>query len=134
MEDKIQAPKSIEVTEEVFSSIASICASEIEGVECQSESLMGGVAKLLRPGAQGKGVHVTVDEGGRSVTVEIAVSVAEGQSIPTAAASLQNAIKETVEKMTNYEVSSVNVRVSAVKWESAAPEEEPAEEKKEEKE
>ena len=122
MEKSTKAVANMDVTvdEEVFCSIASICASEITGIAAMSENLMDGMAKLLRSAPSHKGIRVAVNGAERTVTVEISVVVEQGESIPMIAESLQNSVKETIEKMTNYEVTAVNVNIAGVEWKQDA--------------
>lgn len=132
MEKPIEAQRdeNPRIGDEVLRSIALVCASEIDGVSCATENLMKSVTNLLRPGAAHRGVRVTANEQDNSLAIDLSIAVSQGKSIPTVAKALQNAIKDTVEKMTNFRVTAVNVNVADIEWESEQPA--PVEQAKEE--
>ncbi|HNT36261.1 MAG TPA: Asp23/Gls24 family envelope stress response protein [bacterium] len=123
MEKPIQPNKdeNPRIGDEVLRSIALLCASEIEGVSCTSDNLMKSVTNLLRPGAPHKGVRVTPNEEDNSLTIDLSISVSQGKSIPSLVKGLQSAVKDAVEKMTNFRVTAVNVNVSDIDWETEQP-------------
>lgn len=93
---------TVRISETVVAHIASIAASEVEGVVSQS----GNGAKTS------KGVKVDVKSG--TVKVEVAVSIKYGYNIPEVSQQLQSKVKTAIENMTGLTCSNVNVRFSSV--------------------
>jgi len=114
-------------SEDVFRSIALICASEIDGLSCVSENIVDSVTKILRPKSVPRGVHAVISQEENSVSLDLSVTVRQGKPLATLVQALQAATKDMVEKMTGFRVTSVNVNVLDVDWEVVQPPvEEPA--------
>ena len=70
------------------------------------------IAELLGKKNQGKGVHIHVEE--EKISVEVAVLMAYGHTIPEVGKAVQDNIKNAMESMTGLDVASVNVSVAGV--------------------
>lgn len=117
MENKqVPVVNNTKVSAEVFQSIASICASEIEGISGLSENFIEGMAKYLRTGSAQKGIQVAANQTENTAVIDISVILEQGKAIPTVAKALQESVKNMVEKMTNYQITAVNVTIAGVDW------------------
>ncbi|MBO4749860.1 MAG: Asp23/Gls24 family envelope stress response protein [Lachnospiraceae bacterium] len=92
---------TVRISETVVAHIASIAASEVEGVAPQ-----GGTAKAS------KGVKVEIKNG--TVKVELAVTIKYGYNIPEVSGQLQSKVKSAIENMTGLTCEGVNVRFASV--------------------
>ncbi len=103
---------SVQIADEVVAMIASLAATEVEGVSAMagtiSNELMSkvGVKKLTK--------GVKVDVLGQGVKVELAVLMEYGYNIPTTSRKVQERVKNAIENMTGLNVTDVNVRVAGV--------------------
>ena len=64
-----------------------------------------------------KGVKVAVAPG--SVTVDLALNLEFGYSIPVVSAKVQDKVKSAIETMTGLNVSEVNIRIASVSMEKS---------------
>lgn len=105
----------IQIANEVVSSIAGISAGEVEGVD----SMAGGITNELagRFGVKNlsKGVKVEVTDD--SATVELAINMKYGYSIPDTCAQVQEKVAQAINSMTGLNVKKVNVRIAGVSLE-----------------
>ncbi|KIR01669.1 Alkaline shock protein [Lachnospiraceae bacterium TWA4] len=106
---------SVEIADEVVAVIAGLAATEVEGVA----SMAGNITKELvgRLGAKNlsKGVKIRMMD--TSVSVDIAINVKYGYSIPEVAGVVQERVKNAIESMTGLEALDINVKISNVELE-----------------
>ncbi len=100
---------TVEISEEVLCTIASVAANEVEGVVGLAASLGGNLKDLLTKKYAGKGISLEMAEGGLSITASIIVKYR--CNVQDVAVKVQDAILSAVHDMTNYQVSAVNVNV-----------------------
>ena len=100
---------TVEISEEVLCTIASVAANEVEGVVGLSASLGGNLKDLLTKKYAGKGISVDMTDAGLVITARIIVKFR--CNVQDVAVKVQDAILSAVRDMTNYEVGAVNVNV-----------------------
>lgn len=102
---------SVKIDDEVIGTIAAIAAKSIPGVYKIATSLVAGIALFFRriPSA---GVKVSVKEDG--VHLFLGIVVDYGINIPELTWKVQKAIKEEVERTTNFKVAQVNITVEGI--------------------
>lgn len=115
---------SIVISEEVIASIASIAATEIDGVAGLGTS---SVADFLGMKTPSKGVKITIGEDDTEILINL--SVKKGYIIPTVAKAVQENVISAVESMTGMKVKSVNIKINDVVFEKE-PKKKPATETK----
>ena len=93
---------AVRIAETVVAHIASIAASEVEGVVLPGAS----VAKASKA--------VKIEVKNKTVKVDMIVSVKYGFNIPEVSGQLQTKVKSAVESMTGLTCAGVNVRFSSV--------------------
>lgn len=103
---------TVEISEEVLCTIASVAANEVEGVVGLSASLGGNIKELLTKKYTGKGITVETADG--ELVINASIVVKYRCNVQDVAVKVQDAILSAVQDMTNYEVSAVNVTVANV--------------------
>lgn len=103
---------SINISNEVVSTVASLAASNVSGVSGMVSSISGGFAELLGKKNMSKGVKVSVND--KMVTLDLAIIVEYGSKVPDVAWEIQEKVKAEVEAMTGLSVAAVNVSVEGV--------------------
>lgn len=112
---------SINISEEVIASIASLAAGEVQGVSGFYTPSGVDLAEFLgRKSASTKGVKMQIV--GRNVTLELYINIFYGYKIPEVATKLQEAVANAVESMTGLQVDSVNVHVGSILFEAKTEE------------
>lgn len=102
----------VQIADDVVAMIASLAASEIEGVYPAAGNITNelmakvGVKKLT------KGVRVDLQESG--VTVDLAINMDYGYNIPATCQQVQNKVKVAIENMTGLVCNCVNIRIAGV--------------------
>ncbi len=100
----------VRISDEVIGVIASLAASEIEGVAGMSAGLVEDISKKLTGKKNiSKGVKVTMDNDSA-----VHMSVEYGIKIPDMCLKVQKNVKNTVETMTGLNVSLVNINVQNI--------------------
>ncbi|MCY6959965.1 Asp23/Gls24 family envelope stress response protein [Clostridium brassicae] len=103
----------VKISDEVVEVIAGLAASEIDGIEGMSATLVGGITQMLSGKKNAsKGVKVSVGE--ESATIDLYVVVRYGVKIHEVAQKVQQNVKKSVESMTGLNVSMVNVYIQDV--------------------
>ena len=104
---------NIKISVDVVSKIASIAASEIEGVSGMCSSFVEGVAQRLgakKNASQG----VRVDIADNSAEIDLYLVVMYGVKIPELAWNVQEKVKQSVEEMTGLTVEAVNIHIESI--------------------
>lgn len=113
---------NIKISEDVIASIASIAASDTQGVSgLNSGSLKGDLASILGKKNMGKGVKVQIGEKD-DVELDICLTIRFGVCVADTARAVQENVKNSVESMTGLQVVGVNVCVAGVTFEEPAVE------------
>lgn len=117
----------VKISEEVVEVLSDKAVREIDGVAGLTAGFLGSVADVFgKKKAGAKGVDVDIREDKVNITLHVVIKY--GCRIPEIAWRIQEAVKNTVESMTNLEVLKVNVFVDGVKFEEECAPVETAEE------
>jgi uncharacterized alkaline shock family protein YloU len=104
----------VEISPEVIEVIASIAASDVDGVASMRGSFASGVVERLGKKTHGKGVKVELTEAG--ISIDVYVSMKYGVAIPDVAQSIQDHIRQALLDMTALEATDINVFVVGVQF------------------
>lgn len=102
----------IRIHKNVISSIASIAATEIEGVKRIGGDFKSGILELVG-NKRISGIKVDFDKNGE-VKLEIPLIIKYGHNIPEIADKVQGNVHNTVEKMTNLSIKDINVNIQGI--------------------
>ncbi len=102
----------VHIADEVIAIIAGLAATEVEGVAGMVGNFTGDLVEMLGKKNLAKGVNVEV--GDKDVSLDLAIIVEFGSSIPDVTVSVQDKVKNAVETMTGLEVDEINIRVAGV--------------------
>ena len=97
---------------DVIATIASLAASEVEGVEGMSGSVVEGITGMLNKKNITKGIKVEINE--NVALIDVNVILKYGYKIHEVSQALQKNIKTTIENMTGLNVAAVNVFVQSI--------------------
>lgn len=126
MSENIEIPGMIEDSEigsitfanEVVATIASLAASEINGVANMSGSVADEFVEFLGRKSNTKGIRVEV--GAKEASVECYIVVKYGFKLQQVALDVQSNIKSAIETMLGLSVPQVNVSVVGIEYKEAA--------------
>lgn len=105
---------SINISEEVISSIVRAAIVEVEGVAGLSNTAGSELAELIGLKSVSKGVKVQfVDE---TIIVDAIITVAYGSKIVAVAQKVQEEVLNAVQSTTGIEHAQVNVHVSGISF------------------
>ena len=102
----------LHVADEVVAIIAGLAATEVEGVASMAGNITNELVSKLGMKNLSKGVKVEVAE--KTVSVEVALNISYGYSIPEVSEKVQEKVKSAIETMTGLSVAIVNVRIATV--------------------
>ena len=102
----------VHVADEVVAIIAGLAATEVEGVPSMAGNITNELVSKLGMKNLSKGVKVEVAE--KTVSVEVALNISYGYSIPEVSEKVQEKVKSAIETMTGLSVAIVNVRIATV--------------------
>ncbi|ALS78845.1 MULTISPECIES: Asp23/Gls24 family envelope stress response protein [Planococcus] len=111
---------NIEVAPEVLEIIASIAATDIEGVASMRGNFASDVVERLGKKVHGKGIKTDLSEEGLAIDVYCVINY--GVSIPKTALKIQEQVRQTLENMTSLQTQEVNVHITGINFESQATE------------
>ena len=102
----------VHVADEVVAIIAGLAATEVEGVASMAGNITNELVSKLGMKNLSKRVKVEVAE--KTVSVEVALNISYGYSIPEVSEKVQEKVKSAIETMTGLSVAIVNVRIATV--------------------
>lgn len=100
------------IADEVFSIIAGLAATEVEGVNSMAGNITKELVAKLGMKNLAKGVKVEVLDD--KVSVYMALNIDFGYNIPQVSARVQERVKTAVENMTGFSVLDVNIKIAGV--------------------
>ena len=103
---------TVRINNEVVAVIAGMAATEIPGVTCMSEGIVGGITDIFAKKGVDKGVKVEIGE--KEVNITLSIVVKYGVQIPEVALQIQQNVKKQVEKISGLAVSMVNINVGGI--------------------
>jgi len=104
---------AVQIADEVVSMIASLAATEVEGVAAVGGNLTSDLMSKVGVKNLSKGVKVDVKDS--KVTVDLTVTVNYGYNIPVTCRKIQDKVKAAIENMTGLTCTEVNIRIAGVK-------------------
>jgi uncharacterized alkaline shock family protein YloU len=102
----------VHIADEVVAIVAGLAATEVEGVASMAGNITNELVSKLGMKNLSKGVKVEVAE--KTVSVEVALNISYGYSIPEVSEKVQEKVKSAIETMTGLSVAIVNVRIATV--------------------
>lgn len=102
----------IQIADEVVAITAGLAATEVEGVSSMAGNITNDIISRLGPKNLSRGVRVFMDN--RKVSVDVALNISYGYSIPEVSAKVQEKVKNAIETMTGLDVACVNIRIAEV--------------------
>ena len=109
---KIEDSGSINISEEVVASIASIALSEVEGVAGLAAGVGTELAEKFGRKSTSKGVKLSITD--EEIRIDCFIMVKYGYAIQDVAAAVQESVSNAVESMTGLKVTVVNVSVVGI--------------------
>ena len=113
--DKKSGICEVQIANEVVSSIAGISAGEVEGVDSMAGGITNELAGKFGVKNLSKGVKVEVVDD--TATVDLAINMKYGYSIPDTCVQVQEKVAQAINSMTGLTVKQVNVRIAGVSLE-----------------
>ena len=103
---------TINISEEVVASVASIAVAEVEGVSSLTANIGTDIAEFLGMKSLAKGVKILLEDS--VVAIEVFVTVKYGFAIPDVAKKIQESVLTAIESMTGLSVKCVNIHVTGI--------------------
>lgn len=108
-----EAMGDVRISDEVVANIAVIAAGEIDGVaSVVGNGKSADLKNLVGMKNYSKAVRIEMTE--RVVSVDMAIVVKYGYSLPLVGKSVQDRVKNAIENMTGLDVSDINVRIAGI--------------------
>ena len=106
---------SVQIADEVVAMIASLAATEVEGVSAMAGNITNELIGKVGVKSLSKGVKVQV--AGNTVKADLALCLEYGYNIPETCSKVQEKVKNAIENMTGLTVTDVNIRIVNVNME-----------------
>lgn len=102
----------VRLADDVVPVIASIAASEVEGVVSVADNMTSEILSKMGMRKAPKGVKVSIEN--KKVAVDMALGIDAGINVPETSRMVQEKVKEAIEEMIGLEVVDVNIRIASV--------------------
>lgn len=106
---------SINISEDVVSSMVRSAVMEVEGVAGLSNTAGAEIAELIGLKTVTKGVKVQFQE--EKIVVDVIITVHYGRKIVEVARNVQEKVMNAIQSATGFEQAEVNVHVSGIAFE-----------------
>ncbi len=103
---------SVQIADEVVAMIASLAATEVEGVSAMAGNITNELMSKVGVKSLTKGVKVDVI--GSNVRTDLTLTMEYGYNIPATCQKVQEKVKNAIENMTGLTVTDVNIRIASV--------------------
>ena len=107
----------VQIADEVIAIIAGLAATEVKGVASMAGNVTNELVAKLGMKNLSRGVKVEVFD--TSVSVDLALNLDYGYSIPSVCTKVQERVKSAIENMTGFSVLDVNIKIAGVNVEPA---------------
>ena len=111
----IEGIGEVQIADEVVTIIAGLAATEVDGVASMAGNITNELVSKLGMKNLSKGVKVEVTE--EHVSVNMALNLKYGYSIPDVCEKVQEKVKSAIENMTGLTVLDVNIKIAGVSLE-----------------
>ena len=102
----------VQIADEVVAIIAGLAVTEVEGVASMAGNITNELVSKLGKKSLSKGIRVKVEDG--IVSVNVALNIAYGYSVPKTCKKVQEKVKAAIENMTGLEVEKVDIQIANV--------------------
>lgn len=102
----------VKIASDVVTVIATMAATEVEGIAGMSGGLTGELAEKFGVKSNNKGIKVQINE--EVVAIDLFLIVEYGVRVPDVAWEVQQNVKNSVETMTGMKVSQVNIHIQGI--------------------
>lgn len=102
----------VKIASEVVTVIATIAATEVDGIAGMSGGLTGDIAEKFGMKSSNKGIKVQIGE--TETIIDLFLIVEYGIKVPDAAWEVQQNVKKSVETMTGLKVAQVNIHIQGI--------------------
>ena len=106
---------SINISEDVISSIVRAAISEVEGVSGLSTTAGAELAEMIGLKTLPKGVKIRIED--NRIISDAIITVSYGSNVVSVAKAIQNAVRNVIESTTGFQDAEVNVHVSGISFE-----------------
>lgn len=103
---------TVRIANDVVAMIAGLAATEVEGVTAMGGNITNELISKVGAKKLTKSVRVDILE--KLVSVDLAINLAYGFSIPDTCKAIQDRVKSAIETMTGLEVADVNIRIVGI--------------------
>ena len=105
---------SINISEDVISSVVRAAVTEVEGVSGLSTTAGAELAELIGLKTVPKGVTIRFD--GNKVITDAIITVSYGSNVVKVAQAVQTAVRDVIQSTTGFDDAEVNVHVSGISF------------------
>ncbi|HIQ98009.1 MAG TPA: Asp23/Gls24 family envelope stress response protein [Candidatus Limivivens merdigallinarum] len=102
----------VQIADEVVAIIAGLAATEVEGVSSMAGNITNELVSKLGMRSLSRGIKINVEDG--EVTVDVALNIDYGYSVPKTSRLVQEKVKASIENMTGLTVKDVNISIASV--------------------
>ena len=106
----------VQIADEVVATIAGLAATEVEGVASMAGNITNELVSKLGIKNLSKGVKIAIEND--AVSVDLALNLDYGYSIPKTCEKVQEKVKTAIESMTGLTVENVNIKIANVTMEN----------------
>ena len=106
---------SINISEDVISSIVRAAIGEVEGVSGLSTTAGAELAEMIGLKTLPKGVKIRIED--NRIITDAIITVSYGSNVVSVAKAIQNAVCNVIESTTGFQDAEVNVHVSGISFE-----------------
>lgn len=110
-EDELRG--SVKIADDVIVCIVALAATDVEGVAGIAGMITNDLPTMFKAKNLRKGVRVSISDDDE-VQADLSITVKYGCSIPEVSSRVQEKVRNTIENMTGFTVTSVNISIAGI--------------------
>ncbi|MBP0979273.1 MAG: Asp23/Gls24 family envelope stress response protein [Oscillospiraceae bacterium] len=105
---------SLKISQEVIESIASVAASEVEGVASVADNIKSKDVFNIKKSLMSKSIKVNINND--IAVIDVYINIKHGAKIQVVSECVQKKVKDAIQSMTGIAISKVNVHIIGIEF------------------
>ncbi len=102
----------VKIADEVVAVVAGLAATDVKGVVCLSGNLTREIIAKQSTRSLSRGITLNIKN--KEVAITLSIVIAQGYNVKDVSVKVQEKVKNSVESMTGFNVSTVTIHIAGI--------------------